>query len=182
MIKLVVFVVTSMVIVFISWRSLPKPRSHGFYRFFAFELLLILILINIDYWLEDPLSIHQLISWFLLFVSLILAIHGFYLLWVMGKPKGGEEETSNLAFENTTQLVTIGAYKYIRHPLYASLLLLGWGIFFKYPTLLGGVLALVISVFLTATAKAEENENIIRFGDDYLHYRETTRMFIPWLI
>ena len=36
--------------------------------------------------------------------------------------------------------------------------------------------------FLIATAKVKKNKNIARFGDEYLLYRKSTRMFIPWLI
>jgi protein-S-isoprenylcysteine O-methyltransferase Ste14 len=182
MVKWILFAVASLGIILISWKSLPRPRSHGFYRFFAFELLLILLLNNINFWIEAPFSVHQMISWVLLSASLFLAVHGFYLLWVIGKPQGAVQGSSDLGFENTAKLVTIGAYQYIRHPLYASLLLLDWGTFFKHMTLLSGSLALGISAFLIATAKTEEMENITRFGDEYSRYRKTTKMFIPGLI
>jgi protein-S-isoprenylcysteine O-methyltransferase Ste14 len=180
--KLIIFILGSLGIILISKKSLPISNSHGFHRFFAFELLLILFLVNWEHWVEDPSSLHQMISWPLLVASLFLAVHGFYLLWVLGKPRGRVEGSPNLGFENTTRLVTIGAYKYIRHPLYGSLLLLGWGIFFKYPTRVGGLLALGISICLIATAKAEENENTSRFGEAYSRYQESTKMFIPWVI
>jgi hypothetical protein len=35
-------------------------------------------------------------SWLLLLLSLLLAVHGFYLLVVAGKPKGHIEDTSTL--------------------------------------------------------------------------------------
>ena len=176
---LIVFAVASLGIVFISWKSLSKPQSHGFYRFFAFELLLILLLRNIGYWFEAPFSVQQLISWVLLSASFFLAIHGFYLLRVIGKPQAAVPGSSDLGFENTANLVTIGAYRYIRHPLYASLLLVAWGIFFKQTTWLSGSLALGISAFLILTARAEEKENLERFGEEYSRYRKSTGMFIP---
>ncbi|MGA3084269.1 MAG: hypothetical protein ABSE95_05690 [Thermodesulfobacteriota bacterium] len=67
MVKGIIFAVVSLGIIFISWKSLARPRSHGFYRFFAFELLLILFLINVNYWFENRFSLLQLISWFFLF-------------------------------------------------------------------------------------------------------------------
>jgi protein-S-isoprenylcysteine O-methyltransferase Ste14 len=111
----------------------------------------------------------------------MLAIHGFYLLSIIGQPKGRVENSSNLGFENTSTLVTVGAYKYIRHPLYSSLLFGGWGVFFKDPSLLGGALAVAISAFLTATANVEEKENLRSFGSAYAEYMKTTKMFIPFL-
>lgn len=150
-----------------------NPRSHGFYRFFTFESLLALILLNLVYWLREPFSAMQIISWLLLTLSSVLAVQGFYLLYVSGKPVGG--------FEHTTTLVKRGVYKYIRHPLYASLLWLGWGVFFKDPSLIGGILVLAVSASLIATAKAEEAENLRRFGADYASYMKSTRRFIPFL-
>jgi len=93
---------------------------------------------------------------------------------MIGRTKGG--------IENTTTLVRSGAYKYIRHPLYSSLLLFSWGVFFKDPSLLGGVLLLAISAFLIATARVEEVENLHKFGADYANYMKTTKMFIPFLL
>ena len=61
-------------------------RSHGFYRFFAFELLSALILLNVPIWFRDPLSARQLASCFLGVVSIGLAIEGFRLLRLIGKP------------------------------------------------------------------------------------------------
>ena len=99
-----------------------------------------------------------------------------------GKPDSTERpEPQLLAFERTTQLVTDGIYKYIRHPLYSSLFILNWGIFFKRPSLAGMLLSLGASAFLIATAKADEAECMQVFGADYRQYRNHTRMFIPYV-
>lgn len=157
-----------------SWRSLKQWRSHGFYRFFVFESIIALILLNSPNWFRDPFSVTQIISWLLLAASLAMAIAGFYLLGTAGRPREN--------FENTTVLVTRGVYRYVRHPLYSSLLLLGWGAFFKDPSFISGILVVVISAFLFATARAEEAENIKKFGADYSTYMKATRMFIPFLV
>jgi protein-S-isoprenylcysteine O-methyltransferase Ste14 len=172
-IKLAILVVVSVGIFVVSWQFLRNPRSRGFYRFFAFESTLVLILLNLENWFRDPFSIHQIVSWLLLLCSIVLAAHGFYLLHVIGRPKSG--------IESTTTLVMVGAYKYIRHPLYSSLLFLVWGVFFKDVSLLGGILALVATAFLIVIAKIEESENIQKFGVEYAAYMKTTRMFIPFL-
>ncbi|MEK7700662.1 MAG: hypothetical protein AAB418_01520, partial [candidate division NC10 bacterium] len=82
--KTVVFVVVSAGIAFLSGRSLRDPRAHGFHRFFAFEAMLGLILVNAHRWFEDPFSARQGVSWALLLASIILAGHGFHLLRVAG--------------------------------------------------------------------------------------------------
>jgi len=86
-----------------------------------------------------------------------------------------------LRFEKTTQLVTTGAFKYIRHPLYSSLLLLAWGVFFKHPSWVGSGVVLGATAFLLATAKVEELESVRYFGATYQAYRQHTKMFIPFV-
>ena len=171
MTRLLGFAVISAGIAAYSWSALRRPRSHGFYRFFAFESLLGLVVLNLDAWYRDPFSPRQMLSWLLLVASLLLAAHGFYLLHTIGRPSGG--------FENTTVLVTRGAYRYIRHPLYSSLLGLGWGAFLKGPSLPGILLAVMATAFLVATARAEEGENLARFGAAYTSYVRVTKRFIP---
>ena len=179
MINLAIFLFVSAGLAILSIRSLRNRRSHGFYRFFAFESILVLILLNVDAWFVHPFSPHQLVAWMLLCASLFLAIHGFVLLVHIGKPTGTLEGSSNLGIENTTTLVKTGVYRLIRHPLYASLVFGGWGVFFKDPSLLGAGLAVANSVFLTMTAKVEEKENLKKFGDEYKEYMKSTHMFIP---
>ena len=52
--------------------------------------------------------------------------------------------------------------------------------FFKDPSLLGIILVMAISAFITATAKVEERENLHKFGADYAEYMKKTKMFIPF--
>ena len=174
MLEWVIFAIVSAGIVFLSWKPLRKPRSHGFFRFFAFELILVLVLLNVKHWLCEPFSVLQVISWLLLLSSLALAVHGFYLLRMSGKPAAG--------IENTTVLVKWGAYRYIRHPLYSSLLLFGWGVFLKDPSLYSAITVLVACALLIATARVEEAENLQKFGAEYANYMKTTKMFIPFFI
>lgn len=156
------------------WGSLRSWRLYGFYRFIAFEALLAMILLNVERWFWNPFSLLQVASWSLLLASLLLAWHGFRLLRIMGRPQG--------PIENTTQLVTAGAYHYIRHPLYCSLILLGLGIYLKSPSAMGTLLLVVLGASLYATGRVEESENLRKFGDEYARYLRATKMFIPFLV
>jgi protein-S-isoprenylcysteine O-methyltransferase Ste14 len=179
--KLIVFMVASVGLAWVSRTSLRDFRSHGFYRFFAWGAILALVLLNLNYWFYEPFSIHQIVSWLLLIISLFLVIHGFQLLRMVGKPDSKRNDPSLVGIEKTTELVTVGAYRYIRHPLYSSLLFGAWGVFFKRPSWLGGGLAVIATVFLVATSKVEEAENIRFFGTAYQNYMKQTKMFIPFL-
>lgn len=182
MFKLIAFTVISAGLVYVSRASLRAPRSHGFYRFFAWEFIAALFVLNIDVWFLDPFSRHQLVSWFLLSVCLVPLVLGIHALRARGKPVAHRDaEPQLLAFEKTSTLVTTGIYHYIRHPLYSSLLLLAWGIFFKAPTWPGALLALAATLFLVATAKADEAECIRFFGHSYDDYMKQTKMFVPFV-
>jgi protein-S-isoprenylcysteine O-methyltransferase Ste14 len=173
LLHLIAFGAGSAGIILLSWTSLRDRHSHGFYRFFAFESILALLVLNTEDWFRDPLSALQIVSWLLLLTSLVLAVHGFYLLRRVGRPDS--------SIESTTRLVMVGAYRWIRHPLYSSLLLLTWGALLKRPSVPGVCLALAASAFLVATARVEEKENLTKFGNAYAAYVEKTRMFLPFL-
>ncbi len=172
-IQIGIWVAGSLVFLAYSWSYLSDARSHGFYRFFAWECLLGLIVLNLTAWFNNFLALNQIISWILLTGSIFLAVHGFWLLQEVGKPEG--------KFEDTTNLVETGAYRLIRHPLYASLILLGLGIFAKKIELISILLVVGVCFFLYLTSRIEERENVDRFGEVYRDYMTRTKMFIPWI-
>jgi protein-S-isoprenylcysteine O-methyltransferase Ste14 len=179
--KIAAFIAASADSAAVSWSSLRDVRTHGFYRFFGWEAILALILLNFDCWFCEPFSAHQAISWPLLIASLFLAILGARSLRRVGRPSDKRVDQHLIGVEKTTNLITVGVYRYIRHPIYASLLLLAWGVFFKEISPLGAGLALVATVVLVLTAKIEEAENVRFFGAAYKDYMRRTRMFIPFL-
>ncbi len=176
-----IFVVGSVAILWISRGSLRSRDAHGFYRFFAFEAILGLIALNAPAWFDDPLAPRQLLAWALLLASLVLAVHGFYLLRRVGRPDDSLADPTRLGIEKTTRLVRLGAYHFIRHPLYASLLALAWGAFLKGPSWPAAALAAVASAAVYLTARVEERENLGNFGSAYAEYMRETRMFIPFV-
>ena len=46
--KLIVFAIATILLIYISRASLRKPGSHGFYRFFAWECILVLFLLDVE--------------------------------------------------------------------------------------------------------------------------------------
>jgi protein-S-isoprenylcysteine O-methyltransferase Ste14 len=182
--------------------------THGrkFYRFFGFEFLFLLILVNFGEWLKNPFTLYRMITWMILCSSFLLAGFGIHHLLEYGKPpiNGNPEaipdlKTSGiykyirhylyrsrilLGIETTTSLVTSGIYKYIRHPLYSSMIILGAITLLKteIPSLLATSLFSVGTVFLYATARIEEKENLLKFGQDYAAYIKQSKMFFSFSI
>ena len=182
MLELVIFLLGSLGFVLLSRHTLTKPLSHGFPRFFAFEAILGLLVLNASSWFVRPGSIVQIVSWGLLLISAILVIYAFRVLHLFGEPNKSIPDNNRLALEKTTRLVTKGPYRYIRHPMYASLLYLAWGVFLKQISLLSGLLVILASLALYATAIFEERENLHNFGNEYRAYMKSTKRFIPFLL
>jgi protein-S-isoprenylcysteine O-methyltransferase Ste14 len=112
--------VLSIGLVYISRASLRRRRAW-LHRFFAWECIVALFLLNVDVWFQDPFAWYQLISWFLLIACVIPLVFGVRSLTSHGRPVAQREaEPQLLAFEKTSSLVTSGIYHYIRHPLYSS--------------------------------------------------------------
>ena len=181
MIRGIFFVLGTLFLLYFSRQAIRNPHVHGFYRFFAFELILSLILLNHPRWFEDPFSPRQCLSWLLLAASLFFVIHAVFLLKRHGGYAQREDTPENHAFENTVHVVEEGLYRYVRHPMYSSLLFLAWGAFFKHITPINIVLILLATLLLVAAAKIEERENISFFGAAYTDYMRRSRMFIPWV-
>jgi protein-S-isoprenylcysteine O-methyltransferase Ste14 len=182
--KLGIFIIASAGLVRVSRAPLRSFRYHGFYRFFAWEALLLLVLLNLDaeHWLYKPSGTRQIIAKTCLAISFFLAIDGFLRLRKEGKPDNRRTDPTLLWIEKTTVLVTVGPYKLIRHPLITSLLLLTGGIFLQAPSWPAGTLATIVTFSLIMAAKVEERENKEYFGASYAAYMKRTKMFIPFVL
>ncbi len=184
------FVLASAALVYLSRKPLRAPRSHGFYRFFAWEAIVGLVVLNLPVWFRHPFAPAQIASWLLLLGSIYPVAAALRLLRAVGHTRaragavaaGARDDPANYAFENTAQLVRVGIYRLIRHPMYASLLYLAWGVYLKRPGSLAGIaLVLAASIFLWLTALADEEECARVFGREYTAYMAHTHRFIPYL-
>ncbi len=182
MIRAPVFVLGSVALVWLSRRSLLRPASHGFWRFFAFEAILALVVVNAPRWFVDPYCPRQIVSWLLLTVAIVPVVWGVVLLGRFGRSRPITRGAPEFEWENTGVLVTTGIYRYIRHPMYSSLLFLTWGTLLKSVSPTALALAAQATIAVTATAKAEETENVARFGHEYRDYMTRTRRFVPFVV
>lgn len=173
--QLIIFLIGSVLLILFSWFvSLREKRYHGIPRFFVFEGLLLLGLVQWPVWFKDPLAFRQIISWLFL-LSSVYYVFASVIMYHRHSNHGQN-------FENSTRLVTIGLYKYVRHPMYGSLLFLGWGMFLKEINPLTISVIIIITVALFITCKVEEREMVKRFSNEYKEYMKMTKMWIPGVV
>jgi len=179
--RLVLFILGTLFLLALSWRALGNHRSHGFYRFFAFEACFILAILNIPFWFQNPMYLRQIVSWILLAICVLFVLLGYFRLMKYGKQKVRKGSMETFRFEETTVLIKDGIYRYIRHPMYSSLLFFSWGAWLKHISISATVAAVMASTAVLVTARVEESENIKTFGSTYKTYIEETRMLIPFI-
>jgi len=88
-----------------SQRVAPGTSFPRFYRFFAWEFILALILLNLPVWFSAPFTWHQLISWPLLILCIVPLVFGIRSLRSQGKPVSIATEPQLIGFEKTSRLL-----------------------------------------------------------------------------
>src|SRR5512138_2098021 len=114
LIRTCLFAMSTAGLVLVSHRALLNYRSHGFARFFAWECITLLILLNAPSWFVDPLSAQQVLSWVALCASLFVLWRGVKTLRT-ARRNHDRPEHELFEFEKTSTLVTYDIYRYIRH-------------------------------------------------------------------
>ena len=89
----------------------------------------------------------------------------------------GFEQMLNPSPSSTTQFVTGGLYRWVRHPLYTAGLAFIW----LTPIMTSNLLALNIglTLYLIVGAIYEERKLVREFGETYIDYQQRTPMIIP---
>ncbi len=101
-------------------------------------------------------------------------------LWAIDHNKRGNFNIQPKLKEGC-QLVTTGAYNYIRHPMYTSVIFMMLGVLVSTPTLLEFLLFTTLIMVLVLKAKREEK---LWCGHDkeYILYKKRTKLFIPYIL
>ncbi len=173
MIETILFIAGSIFIVWISVPSLRQPGSHGFYRFFAWEAILGMFLIE-----PARLVCPSVCLVSDRFVDSSLRIARSHHLRSLSSPPCRE------ANRCTRSDYAIGSEWHLPlHPPPAIRFaaLPGLGHLLQVPSLLDGCCAVVATAFLYATARADEAECLVKFGEEYTGYMKKTKMFIPFI-
>ena len=77
-------------------------------------------------------------------------------------------------------LVTNGPYRFIRHPIYASVCLFAWASSLGHLSVFSAAMALLLSVGAGMRIKAEESLLLERYPD-YADYAARTKRMVPFI-
>jgi protein-S-isoprenylcysteine O-methyltransferase Ste14 len=113
--------------------------------------------------------------------GLVLSVLCIPLLWWVFRSIG-EDVLEIFLFKDRHQLFTTGPYRWIRHPLYATSLLLifSMSLVFEDWILLGYFLAATLA-FRLLIIPEEEKQLLDAFGEEYECYQTRTGAMFPWL-
>ena len=178
---LLTFILGATTITWLSRKPLRHPGSHGFYRFFVWQGILSLFILHHPIWPSDVFNAPKYLSSILMLASIFLVVAGWFELKRKGNASPSRKDDALFRFEKTTSLVSSGIFRYIRHPMYTSLLLLAWGAFCQRPTAPSIVIVVLTTIFLFLTARTDEKECLDYFGDTYQSYKEKTWAFVPYV-
>lgn len=112
-----------------------------------------------------------------------IAIFAFGL-WVFRRAHKdlGRNWSVTLEIREKHKLVSRGLYRFIRHPMYASFLLIALAQAFLLPNWIAGMSGLVgFAVLFFMRVDVEERMMLDNFGDEYRAYSSTTKRIIPYI-
>lgn len=111
-----------------------------------------------------PLFVRLFILGLALIMAIILDRAGHVVITSKQKPKG---------------VMTTGVFRYVRHPLYLASILGYFGLAVSTASLFSFMLLIGIFIFHNYIAGYEENLLVIKYGEEYISYKERTGKWIP---
>lgn len=120
-------------------------------------------------------------QFWILYLGELLIILGVFFRWIIIKSLG-KYFTVDVSIKEDHQIKKEGFYKFVRHPSYSFALLtfLGLGLFLNNWISLIVVFIPVFAAFLYRI-KIEEHALTEKFGQEYIQYKEKTKMLIPFV-
>ncbi|HEX7343282.1 MAG TPA: isoprenylcysteine carboxylmethyltransferase family protein, partial [bacterium] len=81
--------------------------------------------------------------------------------------------------QRPNRVITAGAFRYVRHPLYLASILTYFGLTVSTCSLLAIALFVAICFFYTYLASYEEKVMVNKFGEEYAEYMKKTGKWLP---
>lgn len=156
--------------------TVNAQRSKLFFRLLALSYLLMLLYI-LSPWLDfASLPIPDVVRWFC--GGGLLIAYASLFTWthlVLGRNWSGL-----LEIHSDHSLVVTGPYRFIRHPMYTSFFLSGFGfLILSANWVAGGIYLVILTMMYFDRVHPEEQMMIDHFGEKYTSYMERTGRIFP---
>jgi len=150
------------------------------YLFFTYSIFIFLFV-------EFLFSIFPIINQFLLItisycLAYIFIITGF-VFSIIALHNLGQNWTAMFLYriKKEQQLITVGIYKYLRHPIYSAVLLELTGYQLLVNSYLSFIFLPLIYFFFLHQIHLEEKLLIKKYGQKYQNYRQKTKSILPFI-
>lgn len=118
----------------------------------------------------------------LLGIVALLMVAGGAAFGVWARLAIGSNWSGNVTFKEGHELVENGPYRYVRHPIYSALLLMGLGSALYFAQAFGFALLGFVLVVFVAKMRLEERLMTEHFGERYVDYRRRVKALIPFVL
>ncbi len=160
-----------------------KPKIHTTTQLELIKRLVVaavggftlLQLMGVSYWAYDNSDLGQVWGLMLVLVSVVASI---YARREIGH---NWSHAAEYQIKKDHQLVKTGIYRYIRHPIYTTLILSVVGTELVVGSYLVVVFSIALPVIAYIQARREEALLIQKFGQKYIDYMKKTKMFVPFM-
>ena len=151
-----------------------KKRAFLFVMMMGIQAIPFIYIFSIDFGSTD----YQIWKW----LSFPVAFFYLFCIWLFVKALSdlGNWWTPGQDLKEDLELVTTGAYFYVRHPMYSSLLGIAICQIFMIQNWIAGPASLfLVTPFCIYQIRREESLLVKFFGDDYRNYIRETGMLCP---
>jgi protein-S-isoprenylcysteine O-methyltransferase Ste14 len=91
----------------------------------------------------------------------------------------GRNWSGYVTYKKDQTLVTTGPYRYVRHPIYTSMILMFIGTILYYGSLFVSIFLIILGISFILRTKKEEEIMTRLFGEKYTDYMKRTKRLIP---
>lgn len=154
-------------------------KEGGPRTLFALGILLVTLAYVFEWAFVRPAGFHQPAA--LLIASIAVGPPSVVLAW-MATRHLDKQWRFEAALSEDHELIKTGPYRWLRHPIYASMLgmLLATGLAKAWwPMLVAGLVFYVIGTEIRI--RAEEGLLASRFGEEFTRYRHSARAYVPFI-
>jgi len=152
--------------------------------FFNVVSLLLLLPLSWNYLQLEKIELFQAPIW-LTSASYLLLIIGIILLALSLRQydlkafSGWGDLDEKQVLRQAKKLQITGLNNWVRHPLYFSMLLIVWALFFAQATDILLLIAMIVTIYIYIGTLLEEQKLIEEFGAIYIKYQQEVPMLIP---